>query len=448
LNKLIDLNQRYAAQKIRIHSLSREAGWIVAGQAASVLGSLVLVRVLTEYLESAEYGQLALGLTVATLVNQVVLGGLIAGIGRFYSIATEKGDLWGYLSAARRMLIIATAVVIALGIILISILAAVDMRHWLWLVTAVLVFSILSSYNSALNGIQNAARQRAIVALHGGMDAWLKIGLAVGVMLWLGVSSGSVVMGYALAALVITLSQLFFLKRHTKRLNASRAHANNENWINQIWQFSWPFSAFGIFTWVQQVSDRWALENFATTSEVGQYAVLFQLGYAPIGILTGLIMSLIGPILYQRSGAVNDVSRNSSVHRIAWRITQASLALTTMGFAVTWLFHEWLFRWLVSEAFRDISFLLPWVVLAGGLFAAGQMLSLKLMSELRSQTLLTVKIPTALLGISANTLGAWLYGLEGVVGALILFSATYLGWVMKHAIRLPPDNAQQSNNRI
>lgn len=442
------LIQRYVVQKDRIHRLSREGGWIIAGQAASVLGSLVLVRVLTEYLESAEYGQLALGLTVATLVNQVVMGGLIAGIGRFYSIATEKGDLWGYLRAARRMLIIATAVVVGLGMILIGTLAAVEMHQWLWLATAALVFSILSSYNSALNGIQNAARQRAIVALHGGMDAWLKIGLAVGVMLWLGTNSGAVVLGYALSALVVTLSQFFFLKRLTERLNASRDHANDENWISQIWQFSWPFSAFGIFTWAQLVSDRWALENFATTSEVGQYAVVFQLGYTPIGMLAGLMMTLIGPILYQRSGAVHDASRNSSVHRIAWRITQASLALTTMGFAVTWLFHEWLFRWLVSEAFRDISFLLPWVVLAGGLFAAGQMLSLKLMSELRSQTLLTVKIATALLGISANTLGAWLYGLEGVVGALILFSATYLGWVMKLAIRLPPDNAQQSNNRI
>lgn len=200
---LKDLIQRYAAQKDRIHRLSREAGWIVAGQAASVLGSLVLVRVLTEYLEPAEYGQLALGLTVATLVNQVVMGGLIAGIGRFYSIATEKGDLRGYLRAARRMLIIATAVVVGLGMILIGTLVAVEMHHWLWLATAALVFSILSSYNGALNGIQNAARQRAIVALHGGMDAWLKIGLAVGVMLWLGTNSAAVVVGYTLPGVIV-----------------------------------------------------------------------------------------------------------------------------------------------------------------------------------------------------------------------------------------------------
>jgi O-antigen/teichoic acid export membrane protein len=39
-------------------------------------GALVLVRVLTEYLTPAQYGQLALGLTVAGLVNQVVMAGM------------------------------------------------------------------------------------------------------------------------------------------------------------------------------------------------------------------------------------------------------------------------------------------------------------------------------------------------------------------------------------
>jgi len=80
----------------RFRRLSKEGFWIVIGQVATVLSALALVRVLTEYLEPAQYGQLALGLTVAGLVNQVVMGGVTAGIGRFYSIAAEKNDLPGY----------------------------------------------------------------------------------------------------------------------------------------------------------------------------------------------------------------------------------------------------------------------------------------------------------------------------------------------------------------
>lgn len=422
INQLI---RHFRDHKSQVQRLAKEGGWIFAGQVASVIGSLVLVRVLTEYLDPAEYGQLALGMTIAGLVNQVVMGGINNGIGRFYSIATEKGDLWGYLRAARHLLLVATMAVMALTVILMGGLIAMELRQWLWLALAALMFSILSGYNSVLNGIQNAARQRSVVALHGGMDSWLRIGLAVGAMLWFGTSSAAVVIGYTLSALLVTLSQLFFLKRLIVAQGAAHYNKTNENWARQIWAFSWPFSTWGVFTWAQQVSDRWALESFATTSDVGHYVVLFQLGYAPIGMLTGLMMSLIGPILFQKSGDAKDSIRNSIVDNVVWSITKISLALTSVSFAVTFIFHDFIFRYLVAESFREISFLLPWVVLAGGLFATGQMLSLKMISELRSRSLLLLKVNTALLGVSANISGALWFGVQGVVGALILFSVVY-----------------------
>jgi O-antigen/teichoic acid export membrane protein len=427
----------WVAHRDRVRRLSKEGGWIVGGQIASVLGALALVRVLTEYLEPSEYGELALGLTIAGLINQVVMGGVSAGIGRFYSIAAEKGDLWGYLRASRWFLGYATLVVMAIAIALIIGLLATGHGNLLGLAVAVLVFSILSGYNSALNGVQNAARQRAVVALHGGMDAWLKIGLVVGVILWLGSGSTTVVIGYALSAMVVTASQLYFLRRLMVRQGVSQGGKSQEEWVRKMWQFSWPFSAFGVFTWTQQVSDRWALEGFVSTHEVGQYAVVFQLGYAPIVMLTGLLTTLIGPILYQRSGAVTDHARNVSVHRIAWRITQVSLAVTAVAFFVTWFLHGWLFQWLVAEAFRGVSHFLPWVVVAGGLFAVGQMLSLKLMSEMRSRSLLQVKIGTAVLGVCVNLLGAWLYGTAGVVAGLVIFACVYFLWMIYLAWHLP-----------
>ena len=67
----------------RIRRLAGESAWIIAGQLAVVAGALVLVRVLTERLDPVQYGQLALGLTVAGLVNQVVMGGLATALAAF-----------------------------------------------------------------------------------------------------------------------------------------------------------------------------------------------------------------------------------------------------------------------------------------------------------------------------------------------------------------------------
>lgn len=411
----------------RFGRLAKEGGWVFAGQIASVLGALVLVRVLTEYLDPTQYGQLALGLTIAGLVNQVVMGGVTTGIGRFYSIAAEKSDLPGYLSASRQLMVYATVAVMAVALVLMMGLRWLGYSQWMGLAAAALVLSILSGYNASLSGIQNAARQRAIVAFHGGLDAWLKILLAVGVMLWLGSYSTAVVIGYVLSSLLVTSSQLFFLRRVMPR--PSDAPLVPANWERRILVYSWPFSAWGVFTWAQQISDRWALQTFASTQEVGLYAVVFQLGYTPIGLLTGLGMAFLGPILYQRSGSAADHQRNTSVHRIAWRITFLSLLMTVVAFVLTLALHRWIFHLLVAAEYHTVSYLLPWMVLAGGVFASGQMLALKLMAEMKSRAMTLAKIVTAILGVGLNIFGASQFGLQGVVVALVGFSGIYFVWM-------------------
>lgn len=421
----------------RIKRLAKEGGWIFLGQIVSVIASLVLVRVLTEHLDPVQYGQLALGLTVAGLINQVVMGGLLNGISRFYSIAIEKHDLDGYLQAARRLMLYATLLVVVISLLLISGLMSLGYSQWIALSVAALVFSVLSAYNGALSGIQNAARQRAVVALHGSLDAWLKIGLVLAMMSLVSKSSATVVICYAFSSLLVTLSQLFFLRRITpeKMHNATKDH----QWMGQIWTYSLPFSTWGVFTWMQQVSDRWALQIFASTSDVGHFTVLFQLGYAPIALATGLLMSFLGPILYQRSGDTTDGARNANVHRLSWRMTQLSLMITLFGFTIAFFIHEWLFHWLVAIEYRGSSSLLPWVVLSGGIFAGGQLLALKLMSEMKSSAMTKAKIGSALIGIFLNVIGSAFAGVQGLVGALVIFSVVYFIWMAMLTRRLAID---------
>jgi O-antigen/teichoic acid export membrane protein len=184
-----------------------------------------------------------------------------------------------------------------------------------------------------------------------------------------------------------------------------------------------------VFTWIQQVSDRWALQTFSSASEVGQYAVLYQLGFTPIALLTGMAMSFLGPILYQRSGDATDPIRNAHVHQLAWRMTLGCLLITLLAFLITLVGHGWLFGVLVAAEFRTYSSLLPWMVLSGGIFAAGQMLALKLLSDMRSAHMTNAKIVTAVLGFVLNVAGAWLAGVQGVVGAMLVFSLAYLAWM-------------------
>lgn len=410
----------------RSRRLFKEGGWIVFGQVLMVAGSLAGVRLLTELLPPDAYGELALGMTIATLVNQIILGPLGGGIIRFYAPAVERGDLGGYLNAVKKLVLYATGIVILLAILAAVGLMISGQTQWAAIAASALMFAILSGYSANLASIQTAARQRAIVALHQGAEPLLRSLVAAGLLIWLGMSSVVAMIGYAMAALLMLGSQAYFFQR---LLRGKTFSGNKNNWQEGIWKFSWPIGVFGIFTWLQLASDRWALQFFSSTSDVGSYAVLYQLGYYPISLLTGMAMQFLVPILYQRAGDAKDSKRNADVSRLSWQLTWLSLALAGVAFLVAFLLHMQIFRILVAEEYRAVSYLLPWMIISGGIFASGQTLASNLQAQMKTREMMSAKIVTALLGVALNFVGAYWYGLTGIICAGLMFSALYFAWM-------------------
>ena len=75
---------------------AQEGVWVLLGQVTTVVASLVLVRVLTGHLDPAQYGQLALALTLGTLVGQVAFSGVMPGLMRYYTVAKEHDEIKKY----------------------------------------------------------------------------------------------------------------------------------------------------------------------------------------------------------------------------------------------------------------------------------------------------------------------------------------------------------------
>lgn len=430
----------------RFRRLSKEGAWIVLGQVTAVLGSLAGVRLLTELLDPAAFGELALGMTVASLVNQAVLGPLSNGITRFYAPAQERGDLGGYLSAVRGLVLAATAVIAVMILLTGTGLLIAGRIEWIAIASAALVFAGLSGCNTILSGIQNAARQRAIVALHQGIESWARVLLAAALLLWLGATSTVAMVGFALGVTLVLASQYMFFR---KVIHGERTVSDRSNWRQQIWTYSWPISIFGTFTWMQLASDRWALELFANTQEVGLYAALYQLGYYPMSIATGMAVQFLVPIFYQRAGDASDNRRNASVNSLSWRLTGIALGLTVAVFFAALLFHAQIFRLFAAAEYASVSHLLPWMLLAGGIFAAGQTIALNLMSQMKTRIMIAPKLITALLGVALNFAGAYWYGISGIVAAGILFSVSYFVWMavlaQQEGINLPLHESKKAS---
>jgi len=105
------------------------------------------------------------------------------------------------------------------------------------------------------------------------------------------------------------------------------------------------------------------------------------------------------------------------------------MVLTAVAVGCAALLHDPLFAVLVGAPYRSLSYLLPWMLLAGGLFAAGQLLALKLMADLSTLAMTGAKVGTALLGVALNVGLGWAFGVEGVVAAQVVFGCAYLAWM-------------------
>jgi O-antigen/teichoic acid export membrane protein len=412
----------------RIKRLSKEGFWFGSGQIISVVGSLFLVSVLTEHLSPEQYGQLSLGLTIAGLVNGVVMGGVINGISRFYSIAEEKQDLGGYINATRDLLLYASVVALLIVLLLIIGLLWLGYPQWIAIAAVSLVFSVFSAYNAALSGIQNAARQRLVVALHSGLDAWLKIGLVMLIMFWFGKSSTSVVIGYAFSSLLIIFSQLVFLHR---TIPAQKKQPRiDHQWMKQMLAYSIPFSTWGIFGWAQQSSARYALEVFSTTETVGLYSVLSQLGYAPIQIVTATGLTFLMPIIFSRSGDGSSAIGKDDVQELIKKLVILGLGFTAFAVLAAAIFHSEIFHLLVDGSFFSVSCFLPWVVLSGGIFSVAQLYASKAMALLMTKKITSAMIGSSIIGIAAAMVGTYYFSLVGAVFSMVIHAISYLIWIV------------------
>ena len=237
----------------KVGKIKGELVWVLIGQAAGVLGSILSVRLMTGLLPPSVYGELALGLTAAALVNESIFGPLTNGIIRFYSPAKESNDVTSYLGASRRLVLFASLAVVLLEIVVATGMHLLGQTRWIWLILATLFYSLLYGYNGILSGVQNAARQRSIVALHQGAESWTRFLCATGLILVFGVISSIAMVGYTLGIIVVLCSQYIFFRAITRQATTSPLPTN---WQQKIVSYSWPFCTWSLFTWSQISSDR------------------------------------------------------------------------------------------------------------------------------------------------------------------------------------------------
>ncbi len=176
-------------------------------------------------------------------------------------------------------------------------------------------------------------------------------------------------------------------------------------------------------------SDRWALQAFQGPQSVGIYAVLYQLGYVPMSMLSSLVIKLVVAVISSRSGGATDPDRVKDAYHAHPGGRRGDAAADKPRVSAGLRLRGPIFALFVGP-FRASSAYFPLLVFAGGIFGAGQGAALILMSGTYTRLLMLPKITTAIVGVLSMWGGAYWLGIPRVVFANGFFGLVYFVWIM------------------
>lgn len=403
----------------------KEGVWVVIGQVVSFSASIYGVKLLTGLMLPKEYGELSLTMTYTTLLSQLLFAPLSASSSRFYNIAKEKNEINKYAISLKYLLIFFSVLSFIISFIIGILLYYFNKVNLILSLGLALIFSITSGINMTITAIQIAARQRSLVAIIQGVDSWTKYLFAIFVVITIGAFTISVLIGYIISSILL----LFFQNYHLRKIISNSKVSRDKDWEKKIWKYLVPFIYWGLFTWAHASSDKWALAFFSTSKNVGLYNALYQIGYFPISVAVGFGIQFLTPIFFQKAGDGMDLDKGLKVNRLSRKIILFTLTLTAIAFIISFIFHKQLLLLFFDHSeYVEISFLLPWLIMAGGIFACAQALSLEMMSKMQTSRLATIKIISSIIGIILNVVFAYYFNIKGLVVANIIFSVFYFTW--------------------
>ncbi len=418
---------------LKLSNVKAEVAWVLVGQAMVFAGGLIGVKLLTNAMPQEAYGELALGMSIAGLINMFLFGPLGQIILRYYSVSKDRGEQAAYYSLLRQ-LHVWSLIILAVGGVAIAL--AIDVIAgigWAWLMAAAMVFGVVSGLLGSVQGLFTAARERRLAALSQSADVWLRYAMAL-LLLYLGGREGYwALVGYALGSLVILLFQIRHVRRMISGANGSDSVRADvlTRYRDEFWRFGAPFVAFAGLGAVSQYADRWLLQGLAGKVEVGVYAALYQIASAPIGLLAGIVTQLVVPVVFARAGALTQkvqIEHSRNLLNLTLLIVAGAFAIAVIV-AVLW--GEVIVTWLANPSFARHGNILWMLVLGLALFHLAQLMVAEGLSKNLSRRYFWPKLAQGLTLLVAGYVLVAAYGLWGMAVALLLSSLVYCALVMQ-----------------
>lgn len=401
--------------------LIAEAKWVLLGQAGSAALRLASIRVVTEFLDLDAFGDAALILAGLVLAEGVFLSPVLAGQLRFDPAARHQGtvkELYAAVGSLGALGLLAASIGLAITIQFGGVLPGVGGSGWLMLVVTIWLAS--DAVVSAVISFLNATRQQAKLATVRIADGLARPALGIALILTLSSNALPYVGGRAAGASLVVLLLVAWGHRGVAAWRRTPAStATIRDWMGRLIRYGAPLVPLAGSQWVIHLADRYILEAFHGSAEVGVYAAAYGLASQPFIMVSASIALLLRPRMFE-SARDSELVEEYHARWLLWLVGIGGFGLLLLG-----VMHVPLGKVLLASPYRMGSGL--FVIVGGGylFLALGQSYEVLLLVEERTRLVLGASLISTVVSISTAMLLIPPFAALGAAWSTLLGLASY-----------------------
>lgn len=393
------------------NALVKDGAWVASTQILAALGTLAGVRLLTEFMTPADFGEMSLWLGAVALFTATLANPTMQALLRFYPEYAQSGQGGVARKVARHQ--IEKLLFWASPLILILVWLAFA-KGWaslslLLLFAFVLCVDIARMQNMA---VLSASRNQKAYGMWLAAEAWLRPAFAVFAMYFWGVSLVSILAGYFGASLILWLIFRTMMPSAVVNMEATELELMSK----RFWHYSWPLLPLGLVGWLSGVGDRYIIGGILGVADVGLYAAVYGLASKPVLMMGAIVETTLRPLYQQAVVSGDEVLQKNCLQK--W--LGILLLCSGIGLALAFLMHEWLANSFLGPSFRSGSTLIPWLVLAHILLVLAQRNGRILYAHSKTADLAKVETIPVFFALFFSWVLSGMFGLIGAVSAAII----------------------------
>ena len=333
----------------------REGAWSAFGKITTALGALIGVRLLTEFVPKEVYGIISLLIGIVTLGSNLFASPLISAAQRFHpelALSGKVQQLRRTIVGILKWTVGALAALILLG----GLFVRFGTMSYLVFVALAGFLVVLVCRNLEI-GFLTAARRQKEVALWSSSEAWLKPAFAVLLVILLGDSPQSVLLGY-FAAIGGILLCFHLLPVPVEGRGSSKVPFERDTELTaKIRRYAMPLVPLALVAWVSSLSDRYIISGMLGVGQVGIYAAGYGLMSMPFLMAGGIIGQTLRPPYYQAISAGNIT--------LAEKLLRTQLAITALicgaGVVAVFFLRNMIATLLLAKEYRSAVSLMTYI---------------------------------------------------------------------------------------